>query len=327
MKGEKPSRRALRERGALRTERKMKVSAGMAGAFFCLLCLIFPFGAGFAAPVRAAAQAACSRCTPRPSHAAGGAAREILLSRFTTKFDGSNVPRSHNIRLASKMIDGCRLPAGGAFSFNGRVGERTEARGFMEAAVIFEGEFVTGTGGGVCQVSTTLYNAALLAGMHIVEVHAHSLQVSYVSPSLDAMVSSASDLRFVNPSAAPAVIRMHTDGGSVTAEIYGKRTADEYRTESVVLKVLPPPPAEVVEGEADCILKKEKNGLRSESYLVRYRRGRRLSSVRLRRDTYAFVQGKIQKKREEDPLAAEEGALPEGEEGESNSFGKLPQND
>ncbi len=305
--------------------RKIKAFAGMAAAFFLFLCLIFPFAAKTVPPCRAAAQTADALClSPRPASPVGGTKKEVLLSRFTTEFDGSNLTRSHNIRLASRKIDGCVLPAGGAFSFNGRVGERTKARGFQEAPVIFEGEFVRGTGGGVCQVSTTLYNAALLAGMTVTEVHAHSLRVGYVPPSLDAMVSSASDLRFCNPSPAPAVIRMYTEKNSVTAEIYGRKTADEYRTESVVLRRLSPPPAEVVEGEEDCVLKREKEGMKSESYLFVYRRGRRLRCVRIRRDTYAFVQGKVQKKRTE---TAEE--VPEaGERAEgSNSCGKVAQND
>ena len=328
-------RRARQGENNLQNGAKKRMFAGMAGVFFFFLCLIFPLGPQFvfSAARREGACAACAACAvvPPPQSAFGGTGEEVLLSRFTTRFDGSNAPRSHNIRLAGKLIDGCRLAAGEEFSFNRRVGKRTAARGFKDAAVIFEGEFTTGTGGGVCQVSTTLYNAALLAGMRIGEVHPHSLQVGYVPPSLDAMVSAASDLRFFNPSRAPAVIRMHADGNSITAEIYGRATGYEYRTESAVLRVLPPPPAEEVEGEEDCVLRRGKNGLKSESYLVRYRRGKRVGSVRLRRDTYAWVREKLQKKREECPLLPQEesgGESGRGAAGEKgNSCGKVVQND
>lgn len=333
------SKGACQKIKGFKKKEKKKAFAGTAVAFLFLFCLIFPFGGKAAVSVAAEtaemagmAERVCSLSfSPLPERAFGGKKEEVLLSRFTTKFDGTNLPRSHNIRLAGKLIDGCRLAAGEEFSFNRRVGKRTAARGFQEAPVIFDGKFTKGTGGGVCQVSTTLYNAALLAGMKIEEAHPHSLQVGYVRPSLDAMVSSSSDLRFTNPSGAPAVIRMYADENSITAEIYGRETGYEYRTESAVLRILPPPPAEEVEGEEDCVLRREKNGLKSESYLVCYRRGKRLKSVRLRRDTYAWVQGKLQKKREECPLLPEDGTQggeqTDGGEETGNSFGKVVQND
>lgn len=95
----------------------------------------------------------------------------------------------HNIALAAEKINGCILADGEEFSFNGRVGARTESNGFLSAPIILEGDFVEGVGGGVCQASTTVYNAALLAGMEITEQHPHSLRVGYVEPSFDAMVS------------------------------------------------------------------------------------------------------------------------------------------
>lgn len=239
----------------------------------------------------------CFAQTPRFARVTETSRKDLLLSRFTTYFDGANAPRSHNIRLACEKINGTRVSAGKEFSFNETVGPRTKERGFADAAVILEGKFVSGTGGGVCQVSTTLYNAALLAGMGVTEARAHSLQVGYVSPSLDAMVSSGSDMRFVNLTSAPAVVYMYADENSVTAEIYGKNTGYEYRTESVSLCVVEPPPPQVVEGEEDATLRQAKNGLKSESYLVYYRHGKRVKSVRLRRDSYAFVQGLEQRRK------------------------------
>lgn len=281
-----------------------------AGVFFLLLWLIFPALPYLSALVVFAAD--------------GASEKELLLASYTTRFSEANEARAHNIRLACEKMDGYRLAAGEEFSFNAVVGARTRERGFLDAAVILDGEFVPGTGGGVCQVSTTLYNAALLAGMEIMEVRAHSLRVGYVPPSFDAMVSSASDLRFVNPKPTPAVIRARAKEGSVTVELYGRKDGYTYRAESVVLREILPPAPIVREGDCDKVLKEERNGLKSEGYLLVYRRGKRVGGRRIRRDTYGYVQGEIQKKREKND--EEEGKEKIGEEnelifdGESRNF-------
>ena len=131
-----------------------------------------------------------------------------LLSSFTTRFDGGNAARSHNIRLAAKLINGSVVKNGETFSFNATVGQRTPERGFKRAKIIENGEFVEGIGGGVCQASTTIYNAVLTAGLKIEEWHRHTLKSSYVKPSFDAMVNSnGADLVFVNDTASPIYIR------------------------------------------------------------------------------------------------------------------------
>lgn len=285
-----------------------------AGVFLFLSCLNFPFGA----------KITCVAQSPKPENLTKTPKQDLLLSRYTTYFDGSNLPRSHNIRLACQKLNGQKITEGGEFSFNRTVGARTKERGFLDAPVIFEGQFVSGVGGGVCQVSTTLYNAALLAGMVVTEARSHSLQVGYVPPSLDAMVSSASDMKFVNPSSAPVVIRTYTGQNSVTAEIYGKSTGYSYKTESVTLSVITPPEPEIVEGEEDRTLKQARDGLKSESYLIYYRHGKRVKSKRIRRDTYAFIRGVEQKKRENAEASPEEN---QNTSLKINSFGKITQND
>ena len=111
----------------------------------------------------------------------------------------------------------------GEFSFNYTIGERTERRGYKKAKIIVGGEFVDGVGGGVCQVSTTLYNAVLLAGLKVVECHPHSLPVSYVEPSFDAMVNSGwADLKFINDTHNPVIIRARADGAKLTIQIFGE---------------------------------------------------------------------------------------------------------
>ena len=122
-----------------------------------------------------------------------------LRSSFFTTFYSSKEERVNNIEIASKSIDGIMIESGGEFSFNKVVGERSEKRGYKKAVAIIKGEFTESVGGGVCQVSSTLYNAVILADLKIVEYHPHSLPVSYVAPSFDAMVSwGYADLRFEN---------------------------------------------------------------------------------------------------------------------------------
>lgn len=208
----------------------------------------------------------------------------VLLGKFTTSFNGSNVNRASNIRLAAALINGMELHGGKIFSFNAAVGERLPERGFRSAKIIKNGEYVEGVGGGVCQVSTTLYNAALLSGLTVTEYHPHSLAVGYVGPSRDAMVSgSACDLKFKNPSASPVYIRAHTKSDSVTVEIYGKSDGAQYSLESVVTGEIPAKeefctdPAQVKEG---------KNGVTSEGWLV-VARGGFVKKIKIRTDRYA----------------------------------------
>lgn len=222
-----------------------------------------------------------------------------LIASFTTYFDASKTDRVHNLRLAAQRITGTEICAHGAFSFNATVGKRTKENGFREAAVIFDGAFVQGVGGGVCQASTTLFNAALLAGLEIDESRAHSLSVAYVKPSLDAMVSEYSDLKVKNPFGTSVYLSVTVEGNAITARVFGLNRGITYRTESVVLSRIAPPPEKVVEGEEDAVLRAEKAGVCSESYRVAYSaEGELISRELIRRDAYAVVQGIRQVKKE-----------------------------
>lgn len=234
--------------------------------------------------------------------------RTQLLASYTTYFDASKTNRVHNLRLASQRVTGTVIPPHGTFSFNGVVGKRTEANGFREAAVIFDGEFVQGVGGGVCQVSTTLFNAALLSGLSVAESRAHSLSVSYVKPSLDAMVSEYSDLKFENPFETSVYLAVIVSGNAVKACVYGLDTGVKYRTESVVLSRIAPPPEKIVEGEENALLRAEKAGVRSECYRLTYApSGELIARELVRRDAYAVVQGvrQVKKKAEEGEISQE----------------------
>lgn len=148
-----------------------------------------------------------------------------LISSFTTNFDASNAPRSSNIRLAAKSIAGTILPPGAIFSFNEVVGQRTEEKGFKEAGVYINGKVDTGIGGGICQVSTTLYNTVLFADLLVMERSNHSLTVPYVPLSRDAAVSWGSqDLKFTNNTENHILINSSTTGGSITFELYSTKS-------------------------------------------------------------------------------------------------------
>ena len=146
--------------------------------------------------------------------------RTSRIAAFSTAYaDQPN--RVHNLRLACRALNATSLAPHAEFGFNAAVGARTAERGYLPAKIIADGAFVEGVGGGVCQVSTTLYNAAMLAGMTQVEVHQHSLSVHYVAPSRDAMVSAWSDMRFVNPYDYPVYLYARAVGGRLTVTVYG----------------------------------------------------------------------------------------------------------
>ena len=147
-----------------------------------------------------------------------------ILGSFTTYFDGSNTSRAHNIHLASQKIHQTFIPAGGIFSFNQVVGERTAEAGYDDAPVFMGGRLVPGIGGGICQVSSTLFNTALLSGMDIVERDTHFAPVSYIPVGLDATVAwGYIDFQFKNPYSHPIYVIAEEGAGYVTITILGAK--------------------------------------------------------------------------------------------------------
>ena len=213
-------------------------------------------------------------------------------AEFTTDFSSSAPSRKHNIRLATRLINGTIINAGEEFSFNKTVGDRTEARGFKTAKIISDGKFVDGVGGGVCQVSSTLYNAALLSGMAITERHGHSLAVSYVEPSFDAMVSkNYCDLKFKNVEKSPVFIAAYADDGRITFTFYGVKQTCEYMRISKIVDTVPPAGDEIYYDSAlpfgqKAVKQNAKNGIVSEGYLVTIVDGKRVKTEKIRRDAY-----------------------------------------
>jgi len=146
-----------------------------------------------------------------------------LIAQYSTYFDSTIINRTENIRLAAKALDGKLLAPGERFSFNESVGERTAEAGYKEALIIVGDKFVPGLGGGVCQVSSNLYNAVILAHLEILERHRHSLPVDYVPPEQDATVSfPILDFRFRNSTVASLLIRSSVEGDTLDFQLYRK---------------------------------------------------------------------------------------------------------
>ena len=218
------------------------------------------------------------------------------ISAYTTYFSQKEGGRCENIAIAASLIDGVILQPYGEFSFNQTVGKRTQDAGFQQAKIIVNGEYVNGVGGGVCQVSTTLYNAALKTGLTVTEFHPHSLRVGYVQPSRDAMVSSVSDLKIFNPLPFPVYLSARVADGSVKITFFGKNQGLRYELCSEILEEIPPPPSIVKEGEKEEILRLPMNGVSSQLYVECYREEKLLYRKCLRKDEYRPTQGIIVKK-------------------------------
>ena len=173
-----------------------------------------------------------------------------LIGRGVSYFRGSMASRIDNIRLASSRLNGLLIPPGEVFSFNQSLGEVSRATGFKEAYIIKEGRTILGDGGGVCQVSTTLFRAALNAGLPIVERHPHAYRVSYYEqnsqPGFDATVFEPTvDLKFKNDTPAHILIQTKVDSKNkiLIFELYG---TDDSRvvtlSKSRIWDQTPPPP-------------------------------------------------------------------------------------
>ena len=151
------------------------------------------------------------------------------LATFSTRYPASNTNRTTNLRLAAGKIDGYVLMPGETFSYNTVVGERTIAAGYKEAAIYQNGEVTQGLGGGICQISSTLYNAVLFANLEIVELHNHQFVPSYVSAGRDAtVVYGVKDFKFKNTRNYPIKINCSVSGGIASFEIKGLRQENEY---------------------------------------------------------------------------------------------------
>jgi len=190
-----------------------------------------------------------------------------LIGSFSSPYDARLRGRTNNLRIAARNVNGTVVPAGGVFSTNRAIGPRNAADGWREAKMFVSGQVVSGVGAGICQCASNLYNAALLAGLPIVERHPHMFRVPYVPASRDATIYWGSkDMRFRNNTSGPIYIQTFLSKGRFHVRLYGTE-----------------PPRHNVEVESRTISRRK--GTLSEAYRV-MRTDTGVQRVRLSRDYY-----------------------------------------
>ncbi|MGN0432292.1 MAG: VanW family protein [Lachnospiraceae bacterium] len=163
-----------------------------------------------------------------------------VLGSYTTSYSTSGANRSANVENGCRLINGTLLYPGDEFSTYETVSPFSQANGYYMAGSYLNGKVVDSLGGGICQVSTTLYNAVLLSELEVTERYNHSMIVNYVDPSADAAIaeSSGKDFKFVNNLDYPIYIEGHTQGKQITFTIYGVETRPQNRTVEYVSEIL-----------------------------------------------------------------------------------------
>ena len=221
---------------------------------------VSPAEPGLALDVRETAArllAAAQRTQPRVAHIAVGTAAperstaeaqamgiKGVVGSYETIYGGV-ANRIHNVQLVAKLIDGKLIAPGATFSFNDATGERTADKGFLEAPVIINGELSTGLGGGICQVSTTVFNAAYEAGLPITSRTNHALYISHYPLGRDATVNYPDiDLKFVNDTGKWLLLRTFVGSSSLVVNLYGTPQNRRVETETFPLRVVAPAPVE-----------------------------------------------------------------------------------
>lgn len=220
------------------------------------------------------------------------------LSTFTTTFATSTANRVTNISLATRSINGMLLMPGEEFSFNGVVGQRTVARGYKEAGVIINNQLDSGIGGGICQVSTALYNAVTRANINATERQHHSLKSSYAAPGLDATVDYGNiDYKFKNTLEYPVFIEGYLTGKSLTFNIYSDKSLANrtYDLVSEVYATLEPKVTYIddpnmYEGVTEYV-KKPSTGYKVRVYRKIYENGKLVDKEKLYEETYKKIDG------------------------------------
>ncbi|MGE5557195.1 MAG: VanW family protein [Bacillota bacterium] len=223
--------------------------------------------------------------------------RFTIIGSFTTEFDPALADRAHNISLAVSAVNGTVLYPGEIFSYNGIVGPRVGARGYKEANVMIRGILAPGIGGGVCQVSTTLYSAALFARLEIRERKNHTSLIPYVPPGQDATVEYGKiDLKIRNNRKSPVIINCRmAEENKVTADIWGEDQypGEEVKLDSFVNKVIPcrilekKVPALPV-GQHD-VAQKGMDGYEVLLYRIVYKNGKEIQNEMVAKSVYSPI--------------------------------------
>ena len=219
------------------------------------------------------------------------------LGTFTTRYDERDRDRTTNLKLACQKLNNQVVLAGATFSYNKTLGERTIAAGYKNAAVYENGQVVDGIGGGICQISSTLYNAIVDANLETVERRNHQFVTSYVPAGKDAtVVYGMTDFKFKNTRKYPVKIIATAQNGIATISIYGVKEEVEYDVELQVKQISTIPVTTVYQEDSSLPAGTEKvkqvgaKGVKTETYLVKSLNGKVVSSELVSRDTYNAMQ-------------------------------------
>ena len=216
-----------------------------------------------------------------------------LLASYSTSYASSSSNRANNVALATSKINGTVLMPGETFSYNQTVGQRTLKAGFKEAGAYANGQVVSSVGGGICQVSSTLYNAVLRANLDIVDRSNHMFAVGYVPIGTDATVSWGSpDFKFKNSRTYPIKIVATTSGRKCYIKIFGLKENNEYDVEiqsystgSIPYKTTYTTDNSLTKGKTK-VIQKGSNGARSVTYRILKQNGKVISKNLISKDTY-----------------------------------------
>jgi len=218
---------------------------------------------------------------------------EVVLGSFTTRFNLAKKSRSHNLQLAVRALTKAIIMPGEVFSLDERLGPRHPEFGYRKAITFIRGELVPAAGGGVCQVSSTLYNAALLANLKIVKRQHHSMPVEYVPVGLDATVFYGFiDLKLENTLKSPVLILADIEGNELSVSCLGGAEDDvDVEIQRSNIRVMPHRRKEIEtdelpEGEEE-VEKEGRNGYRVTVTRIVRREGMELAREVLHRDVYA----------------------------------------
>lgn len=215
------------------------------------------------------------------------------LATFSTRYDVSDKDRTTNLELACGKINGTVLLSGDVFSYNKTVGARTAGAGYKNAKIYEAGKVVDGLGGGICQISSTLYNAVLLANLEIVERRNHQFTTSYVEAGRDAtVVYGSTDFKFKNTRKYPIRLVATAKNGIATVSVYGIKEETEYTFKFDVKRVATIPyKTEYIDDNTlptgtEQVVQKGANGLKTETYIIKMLNGKTVSTKLLSKDTY-----------------------------------------
>ena len=215
------------------------------------------------------------------------------LSTFTTRYDVSSKDRTTNLNIACQKINEKVVLPGETFSYNKALGVRSVATGYKNAKVYSNGEVVDGIGGGICQISSTLYNSALMANLEIVERRNHQFVTSYVPAGRDAtVVYGMTDFKFKNTRKYPIRIIASAKNGIATVSLYGIKEENEYTfTFSTKTIASIPFTTKYVDDNTlpvgkERVKQKGANGLKTETYITKMLNGKVISTQLLSKDTY-----------------------------------------